>query len=354
MNFRFQNKIVTGMLTVVPKNIVKFEDEMSNYNFPHEKSLKIKKVMGFDQKRVAPIGVTAADLCVYGVNYLFDNNQLSKSEIDALVFVSQTPDHIMPPTSNLIQARLDLGTDVFCLDINQGCAGFLVGLFESFMLLEQDSINCVVLLNADVLSTKVSKQDRNSNPIIGDAGAITVIRKGKSEVIHATLNMDGKGALALQIPAGGARIPINDSTSILAEDVFGNFRSENHLVMKGDEVFNFVQTQVPPMISNLLKTSGFNLDDIDFFMFHQPNRFMLAKLAEKLGIDKSKIPSNIVEIFGNSSGATIPLNVCFNLGAALLNNKFKLCLAGFGVGLTWSSCLIDIGNLSFCEVIDYE
>jgi 3-oxoacyl-[acyl-carrier-protein] synthase-3 len=353
MDLKFKNKVITGMLTVVPKNIVRFEDEMSNYNFPLEKSLKVKKVMGFDKKRIVEQGITASDLSIHGLKYLIETQKLNKSEIDALIFVSQSSDYIMPPTSNIIQAGLDLNDDVFCLDINQGCAGFLVGLFESFSLLEQDSINCVVLINADVLSPKVSKQDRNSNPIIGDAAAITIIKKGESDTIFGTLKMDGRGALALQIPAGGARMPIDELTSMPKEDDYGNIRSLNHLVMKGDEVFNFVQTQVPPMIEHLLDISSTQINDVDFFMFHQPNRFMLAKLAEKSGIDKSKMPANIVEEFGNSSGATVPLNVCFNIGQKLVDSEYKICFAGFGVGLTWSSCIMNVGNLSFCEIQEY-
>lgn len=354
MNLLFNDKYISGILTIVPDNVIQFDDEIHNYNFPIEKSSKLKKIMGYKQRRIVPNGETSSDLSVYGLNYLINAGYIKKSEIDAILFISQTPDYVMPPTSNLIQARLGLGDNVYCLDINQGCAGFMVGLYQSFMLLDQPAIETVILINADVLSPRVSKKDRNSNPIVGDAAAISVIKKRAGCEIFATLNMNGQGGMALNIPAGGARLPSGPSTGVEECDADGNFRTKNHLVMRGDEVFNFVQEKVPSMIEGLIKYSGVKLDEIFGFAFHQPNKFMLNKLADKIGISHSKMPSNIVENFGNSSGVTIPLNLCFNYKQQLLASVEKYCLAGFGAGLSWASCIIDIGQLTFCDIIYYK
>lgn len=354
MNLSFKNKKITGILTVLPSKEVKFEDEMENYNFTIAKSLKLKQAMGYNTHRIVEPGACASDLCIHGLKYLFDNEILDKNEIDALLFVSQSPDYIMPPTSNVIQGHFGMKRDVFCLDINQGCAGFVVGLIQAFMLLEQESINKVVLLNADVLSAKVSKRDRNSNPLIGDAASVTIIEKSAdSSVVYGNIQMDGTGAFALMIPAGGARLPNSAETAIMEEDAAGNFRSKDNLVMKGDDVFNFVQCEVPPMIDSLLQQAKMTKDDVDWYMFHQPNRFMLNKLADKIGVPREKMPCNIVEHFGNASGVSIPTNIAFNLGESLLNSKLKLCLAGFGVGLTWASLLIEIEKLNFNKIIYY-
>jgi 3-oxoacyl-[acyl-carrier-protein] synthase-3 len=266
--------------------------------------------------------------------------------------VTQSPDYILPPTSNVIQGHFGLKNDMFCLDINQGCAGYIIGLIQAFMMLEQKSINKVILMNADVLSTKVSKKDRNSNPLIGDAASITIVEKNEHmNEIFTCLKMNGESGFSLHIPAGGARLPSSDKTAELYEDLNGNLRSKDHLVMKGDEVFNFVQNEVPPLIEELYKYSEINKDDIDLFMFHQPNKFMLNKLADRLGISRAKMPSNIVENFGNSSGVTIPLNITFNIGEKLCNQKYQLCLSGFGVGLTWAAMMIEMKNLLFCKII---
>jgi 3-oxoacyl-[acyl-carrier-protein] synthase-3 len=289
------------------------------------------------------------------LNYLFEKQYLHKDEIDALILVTQSPDYIMPPTSNIIQGNLKLKRDMICMDINQGCAGYIIGLIQAFSLLEQESINKVILLNADVLSRKVSKKDRNSNPLIGDGASVTIVEKDNTAdlFIFGNIKMNGEGADALMIPAGGFKLPSTVETSAMEIDSNGNFRSKDNLVMKGDEVFNFVQTEVPPMIEDLLKNAQISINDIDYFMFHQPNKFMLQKLADKMGVDRNKMPNNIVENFGNSSGVSIPTAICFNLREKLLSDYYKICLAGFGVGLTWGSLLLDIGELPFCEIIEY-
>jgi 3-oxoacyl-[acyl-carrier-protein] synthase-3 len=353
MNLKFRDKKITGILTILPKNEVSFEDEMDSYNFSSAKSLKLKLVMGYDKKRIVEGDTCASDLCVFGLNYLFEKSLLKKEDVDAVVLVTQSPDYFMPPTSNVIQGRLGLKQDMICMDINQGCAGYIVGLIQSFLLLEQESINKVVLLNADVLSRKVSKKDRNSNPLIGDGASVTIIEKDANSIIYGNTKMDGGGAEALMIPAGGFRLPSDDETKQMEEDANGNIRSKDNLVMKGDEVFNFVQTEVPPMINSLYEYSNMSIDKTDYFMFHQPNKFMLQKLADKMGIPHDKMPNNIVENFGNSSGVSIPTALTFTLGEKLLNNQYQICLAGFGVGLTWASLLMKVGHLSFCDIIDF-
>lgn len=354
MDFKFKNKRISGILTILPKKVVKFEDEMSNYNFSQAKCMKLKLAMGYKEHRIASSGQTSSDFCKFGLNYLFENNLLHPLDIDALLFVSQSADYYMPPTSNILHGQFGLKHDCLCMDINQGCAGFEIGLIQSFMLLDQPSIKKVVLMNADVLSTKVSDRDRNSKPLIGDAASITIVEKSDDDnVIYANLKMDGTGAFALNIPAGGFRMPSSCETAIMEQDIAGNFRSKDNLVMQGDYVFNFVQREVPPMIEHLLEQSGVDRNDIDWYMFHQPNKFMLHKLADKLGIPHEKMPSNIVENFGNASGVTVPTCICYNLGEQLINNEMKICLAGFGVGLTWSSIMMDFKKLKFCKIIEF-
>ena len=354
MDLTFRNKKITGILSVIPSKEITFEEEMCNYNFSEAKSLKLKRAMGYNKHRIASPGQCSSDFCICGLQYLFDHNMLNKDDIDAMILVTQSPDYFMPPTSNIIQGHFGMKHDMICLDVNQGCAGFEIGLVEAFMLLEQEQIKKVVLLNADVLSPKVSKRDRNSNPLAGDAAAITIVEKDyNNSCIFANVRMDGTNAFALMIPAGGFRQPCTSETPKMVEDEAGNFRSKENLVMKGDDVFNFVQREVPPMIHNLLCAAHTSVETIDWFMFHQPNKFMLNKLADAIGVPREKMPTNIVENFGNSSGVTVPLNISYNLGDLLKKETRRVCLAGFGVGLTWSSILMDIGNLQFNEIITF-
>lgn len=355
MLLEFKNKKITGILTVLPGRVVTFEDEMVNYNFSVVKSMKLKLAMGYKEHRIAKEGQCSSDFCIYGLQYLFDNNLLDKDSVDALLFISQSPDYYMPPTSNIIQGHFELKHDMICMDINQGCAGFELGLIQAFMLLDQPQINKVVLLNADVLSPKVSKRDRNSNPLIGDAASVTIIEKSADEnPIYCSIKMDGTGALALNIPAGGFRKPSTQETAVMKEDEAGNFRSEDNLVMQGDGVFNFVQREVPSMVCDILEKAQKNPSEIDWYLFHQPNKFMLNKLADKIGVPREKMPNNIVENFGNSSGVTVPVNICYNLGEFLAGSQYEVCLAGFGVGLTWSAIVMQLGKMNFARIIEMD
>ena len=355
MNLSFGGKAVTGLLTVLPAHERKFVDEMASFNFSASRSLKLKEVMGYDRHRIVAGAVCSSDLAVAGIQHLLDRGRLEREDIGALVVVTQSPDYLMPATSFVVHGRLGLPDDVLCLDINQGCAGFIIGLMQSFMLLDQPAIRKVVLVNVDVMSRKVSRRDRNSYPLIGDAASVTVVeRRSGAGQVEARLKMDGSRREALIIPAGGFRRPSDSDTAELIEDPEGNARALDHLKMDGSAVFNFVMTEVPEMIGGLLHDTGRTAAEVDCFLFHQPNRFMLHKLADKLGIPYDKLPSNVVENFGNSSGVTIPLAAAFNLRERLLAGGLQVCLAGFGVGLTWGALLMELGPLEFCEMIDYH
>ena len=354
MNLRFHDKTITGLLLVVPSHERKFLDEMSQFNFSPARSLKLKEVMGYDAHRLVEGNVCSSDLAVHGFEHLFTTGALKREEIDALILVTQTPDYFVPPTSSVIQGRLGLKQDMFCLDINQGCAGFVMGLMQAFLLLEQETIRKVALVTADVLSRRVSPRDRNSYPLIGDAAAITLVeRQLDGGPIHGSLKMDGTKHQVLMIPAGGFRLPSSPETAILEDAGDNNLRAKDHLRMEGSEVFNFVMAEVPPMIETLLDSAGVAKQEVDYFLFHQPNRFMLHKVAEKLGVPYDKMPSNVVEKYGNSNSVTIPAATALNIASRLRNENLTLCFAGFGVGLTWGSLLMKVGPLAFCDTIEF-
>lgn len=356
MILNFKGKKITDIVSVVPSQISKYEDEIENYSFSRAKCMKLKEIMGFDEHRIAPENITASDLCEFAFNHLVENKGLDRESIDAMIFVTHTPDHFIPPTSSILHGKLGLKEDCLCFDINHGCAGFVVGLQQAFMLLEQDGINKVALLNGDTLSRKINKRDRNSFPVVGDAGAVTIIENDNSASdIKVFTKNRGKDAMVLKIPAGAFRMPSNEETGKDIDVGDGNFRSLDNLNMEGASVFSFVQVEVPLMVDEILKANNLSKDEIDFYMFHQPNKFMLEKLADKIEVPREKMPNNIVEIYGNSNSVTIPVNITHNLGSLLLEDKkLKLCLAGFGVGLTWASMILDMGSLNSCELIEYK
>jgi len=354
MKFKFSGKKITGMLLVVPENERRFLDDMKLFSFSEARSLKLMKVMGYDRHRIVPSGVCASDLVEFGFRRLFAGGDLTPDGIDALVYVTASPDHFLPPTSRILHGKLGLRQEAVCFDITQGCSGFEEGLLQAFMLLEQPECRRVAVVTADVLSSKVSLRDRNSYPLIGDAASITIVEKDENgQPIVAVMKNDGTRCMALQIPAGGFRMPSDAGTAVMTEDAEGNFRSLDNLVMDGSAVFNFVMADVPPMLDELFAAAGTSARDYDYFLFHQPNRFMLQKLADKLDVAYEKMPSNVVEKFGNSSGTTVAAVTVLNLAEKLGDRTFKVCFSGFGVGLTWGAISMNIGSLLFCRQIEF-
>lgn len=355
MKLSYSGKAITGLLTIVPENERTFAEEMANFNFSPARSQKLAEVMGYDRHRIVDGPVCSSDLAVAAIEHLFANGMVAREEVGGLILVTQSPDYIMPGTSKVVHGRLGLHHDVFCLDVNQGCAGFIIGAMLGFMLLDQPAIEKVLLVNVDVLSRKVSPRDRNSYPLIGDAASVAVLeRQADASPIDVRLKMDGSRREALIIPAGGMYQPSDTATAEQVEDSEGNFRSLDNLKMDGTAVFNFVMSEVPALIGELLEETGTAVDDVDAFLCHQPNRFMLNKLADKLNVPHDKMPSNIVEKFGNSSGVTIPMVTVTNLSSRLRDEKLHVCMAGFGVGLTWGAMLLDLGPMKFCEMIEFK
>ena len=350
MHFTFKNKKITGMALILPSIERDFMDDMKLFNAPERRSLKLKETMGYDKHFLAPDDVCSSDIAEFGFNELFKSGDLKADEIDALIFITASPDHFLPPTGRILHGRLGLKKECYCLDITQGCSAFSEGLIQAFLLLDQPSVKKVAIVTADVLSHKGSPKDRNSYPIGGDAAAICIVENSnKPNEIHAIMYNDGTRCDALKIPAGGFRLPSSDETRIMKEDNDGNARCLDNLVMDGMAVFNFVMQDVPPLINELCQISGVSKDKVDYFLFHQPNRFMLNKLAEKLEIPYEKMPANLVEKYGNSSGSTIPAISVLTFENKKMPECQKVCFSGFGVGLSWSAIMMDLYPFVFCK-----
>ncbi len=350
---KFQGKRISSLLGILPETVSNFDDEADNYAFPVRQTMRLKKIMGYQQHRLAKETSTVSDFAVFGLQYMLNNHWITREEIGAVVVVTLCPDHFVPHISNIVQAECDLRTDVICMDIAQGCCGFLLGLMQSFMLLDHLGDKKAVLINGDVLSHKVSKRDRNDFPLIGDAASITIIENSiDAGPVYYEMHMDGKRGNALKIPAGGFRMPSTEQTAVMTDQGDGNYRSLDNIHMDGSEVFNFVQTEVPPMLQSAFERERKSVEDFDYFFFHQPNRFMLQKLAEKAHLPKEKLPMNLVENYGNSSGASIPITAILNAREDLISRNNHCCLSAFGSGLAWGLLFMDIGNLEHCELIE--
>ena len=275
MYFSFKNKKITGVALIVPENERSFLDDMKMFNANEKRSLKLAQIMGYDKHRIAPDNITASDMVEYGFNKLFESGDLKKKDIDALVYITASPDYFLPPTSRILHGKLGLKQETYCIDITQGCCAFEEGLIQSFLLLDQPTINKIVLVTTDVLSHKVSKKDRNSYPLIGDAASITIIEKSDTENnIEAVILNDGTRADALKIPAGGFRMPCSAETAVLHADDSGHDENKSNVDERRNQHIDHL-TERPgasPHANKIVRRSGVEIRHVGK-QEHQQERY---------------------------------------------------------------------------------
>ena len=350
----FKNKKISAIYSVLPTHEVDFMDEAGNYSFSEAQMKKLKRVMGFGTRRVALEGETVGDYAIYGITKMLQDGVFKENEIGAIIVTTTSPDHFIPPISNIVQGKFDFDEDVVCLDISQGCCGYTVGLTYSFMTLEAMRNKKVLLIAGDMLTFRVSTRDRASRPITGDAVTISVIENCENEnIAYCSLKNDGKDAFAVYIPAGGTRMPITPETTVEKPDEFGNWRGNQHLMMQGDLVFNIIINKTPEVMEELLAKSGDKIEDIDYFVCHQSSSFTLKKLSQRLGVTEEKLFNDIVPKYGNSSSATIPVTMCEHHKEMFADGKRKkVMFAAFGTGMSLGAVLMDM-EAPVCKFLDY-
>lgn len=345
---------IRGLCATVPRQTYRFEDELKSFPFPEKSSRRLGRVMGFNEHRIADEKTTPCDLAAYTMNHLFQRGALRKDSLKGLVVVAQMADHPIPGNSKVIHGQLDLPTDVFCTDIYENCIGFISGLYTacSYIAAGMDE---VALITTDGGACRANKLDRNTYPLCGDAAAVTIVScsDDPTDEIRFVFRTDGSRREALLVPAGGCRMPGTAETAKVTKDEMGNYRSLNDMHMDGTAVFQFVMESVPPLVEELCRYAGVAKGDINYHLTHQPNRFMLEKLADLMEVPRDILFNNIVEHFGNSSSATIPVNIAFNLGERLLRERPLVCCSAFGAGLSLAAALCRLGNMDFCELIEH-
>ena len=310
--------------------------------YPEWPAEKILEKTGIRERRIAAPEQTASDLAFEAASNLFKQSKIHAADVDFVILCTQAPDYVLPTTACILQDRLGLSKQAGALDINLGCSGFVYGLSLAKGLIETGTARCVLLLTADTYSKYIHPMDKSVRTLFGDAAAATVIvaEQGDQEAIGPfVFGTDGSGAKNLIVPAGMYRMPINANTSKDETDVSGNVRSLENLYMNGAEVMAFSLKEVPKAAEALLLKAGKTRDNIDYFVLHQANKFMLNALQKKLKIDASKLPI-LVEQCGNTVSSTIPIALFQMRKNALLNKGHRLMLIGFGVGYSWAACLL--------------
>lgn len=341
---------ITAMSACVPKNIIK-NLEYTQY-FPAEDVAKLVEKTGIQERRFADANICSSDLCYAAAERLFVDNNIDRSTIDVLIFITQTPDYRMPANSLLLQERLHLPQTTMAFDITLGCSAFIYGLSVAYSLLQQESIHRVLILDGETRSKVYSPKDRKTAFLFGDGGIAALVEKGnKFGNSYISINSDGSMADAIKINGGGYRNP--SSTETLRErvvDQYGNIRTDEQGYMDGESVFNFVASKIPKDIKKLCENTGTDLFSMDYYVFHQANNFMNQYLIHKLKLDNTKIPSTI-EKFGNTSSVSVPLTIVSELKDKL-KGEHKVLLSAFGVGLTWATAIVPFVDCKISDIVE--
>jgi len=305
---------------------------------------KIFDKTGIAARRVAAEGECASDLGVAAAHHLFESGACSSDDIDFLLFCTQSPDYFLPTTACTMQSRLNLRTDCGAIDFNQGCSGYVYGLALAKSLIETGTARNVLLITADTYTKFINPKDRSVRTLFGDGAAATLIGATESErelIGPFVFGTDGSGAEDLIVPAGGMRRPVDAEARIEKEDEQGNRRSACDLYMNGGAIFNFTLQTVPRTLDQLLEKSNHKLDDVDYFIPHQANKFMLDRLRVKMKIPAEKFFTDM-KMTGNTVSSTIPIAFESAKKQNLIKSGDKVALIGFGVGLSWAATIVEV------------
>ena len=267
---------------------------------------------------------------------------MPKDEIDYLLVSTQTPDHLLPSNACWLQQRLQLGRHVGAFDFNLGCSGFVGGLQLAKCLVETRAARNVLFITADTYSKLIHRQDRTVRALFGDGAAATLIGPAGDEVGEIgrfVVGTDGSGAANLIVPSGGCRLPHSAATAAVRTDEHGCIRSQDHLYMDGQAIFSFALNTVPRAIATLLEQSDLTPDQVDWYVYHQANKFMLENLALCSRIPAAKMVYHL-ETAGNTVSASIPLAIEAYLRDGRIRPGHSLLLIGFGVGFSWAVCRV--------------
>ncbi len=349
MKAAFKNSIIKGISTAIPRDVFELSSLGSQYG--EDEVRRIIASTGIQKIRLARGGQCTSDLCAIAAEALLEKLEMNPLTIDGIVFVSQTPDYKMPATSTILQHRLGLPTTAVAFDINYGCSGFVYGLYQASMMIEAGGCERVLVCAGDTSTRMVHRGDRSVRMVFGDGGSATLVEKGESTT-HFILRTDGSGADHLIIPAGGSRKPTSKETSLPIEVEDGNIRNEETVRMNGMEIMSFALREIPPMVEELLDQTGWRKDEVGTYALHQANAFMLEYLRKKMKLQKPVVPIAVSDV-GNTGPASIPLMLCIKHRELSSNHQLqKVICCGFGVGLSWASCSLDLASTLILDPIE--
>jgi 3-oxoacyl-[acyl-carrier-protein] synthase-3 len=335
-----QRAAIKAVRSFLPANKLTNEDLARQFGDWHASQILSKT--GVAERGIAAADECASDLGVAAAKRLFEEGVCAPEEIDFLIFCTQSPDYFAPTTACLMQDRLGLKTSCGAVDINQGCSGYIYGLALAKSLVDAGTAQTVLLVTADTYMKFINQRDRSLLTLFGDGAAATLIGsvESESELIGPfVLGTDGRGANQIIVKAGGLRCRPTPETAIEKEDSSGNWRSDQNLFMDGGDVFSFALRTVPPTLQQLLDKAGLTLDEIDFLIPHQANKFVLERLRAKLKFPVEKFWIGM-ENSGNTVSATIPIALESAIAQGRVKKGDRAALVGFGIGYSWGATIV--------------
>lgn len=344
-----KNVKINGIAACVPKR----SEAITDYSFFNStEAEKFSATTGVTRRRIAEPGTTSSDLCYRAARQLIDELGWNTSEIDALLFVSQSRDYIVPSTACILQHRLGLPDECYTMDIPYGCSGYPYGLSTLASLLQNGHLKKGLVLTGDVNSLQYSKQDKSSYPLFGDAGSATAMEFAPGEPgIQFYFGTDGSGFEAIMIPDGGIKNPVTTKSLELIKYSEGIKRTQLDCILNGMDVFSFGISRVPSSIKKLVGHFSIDIDSCDYLVQHQANKFMNEKIRKKVGFPLEKNPYSLEE-FGNTCCSTIPLTMVTQLAEPLRKNQNKIITCGFGVGLSWGCAYYETDRITCPGLIE--
>lgn len=320
----------------LPEKIITNDDLVKE--FPEWTVDKIASKVGVVERHVVNDDETAVDLAVKAGEKLFEEHGIDRESIDFILFCTQSPDYYLPASACVIQEKLNIPTSIGALDFNQGCSGFIYGLLLAKGIVQSKIASNVLLITSETYSKHIHPKDKGNRTIFGDAAAATLISsEGFAKIGNFDTGTDGSGANNLIVKTGGLRNKLQTGDTTFDES--GNPISSDHLYMNGGEIFNFTSHAVPLLVEKVLIKNNIKSNDVDLYVFHQANKYMINYLRKLLDIDKDKFYI-FMEKVGNTVSSTIPIALHEAQKENLLHGN--ILIAGFGVGYSWGGTVLTI------------
>ena len=347
----FRGVRISGVAGAVPAGKV---DNLADHQFaPADDRRKVVELTRVAQYRKAGPHLCASDLCQAAAESLLAGLGRQPADIDAIVFATMTPDYRVPSTACLLQDRLGCTTSSIAYDINMGCSGYIVGLYNACALITGGGLKRVLLLAGDTQTKLCHDQDKNVVFILGDGGTATLLEaSAEADPIVIELLTDGSRFRNLYVPAGGFRTPSTAETREVRQAADGGFRSDDNLFMNGMEIFKFSSTDVVKSLSTFMEEERLSPESVDLLFLHQANGFMNDKIARKLKFPAPKVPYTI-GFYGNTGSASIPLTIAHHFGQGTATPA-KALMCGFGVGLSWGVAAATLDGIVAPPIRDVE